>query len=95
MSAETKNKPLIQPLFDEWWRKGGIVVTNDQVRKDIEQGFYCGVLVAMGLIARANTCSRILAEEMVHQMKRECDGKLKTKQIAATKVVASIEGKAL
>jgi len=85
------NKPLIQPLFDEWWRKGSIVAASEQHRKDIEQAFYCGVLVAMGLIARANKCTEQLAKEMVHSMNDECHAKLKPMQLGP-KVTATING---
>ena len=85
------SKPLIQPLFDEWWKKGNIVAASQQHKQDIEQAFYCGTLVAMGLIARANKCSEHLAKEMVISMKDECHAKLKPMQIGP-KVTATIHG---
>ena len=85
------NKPLIEPLFAEWWRKGSIVSASDQHRRDVEQGFYCGMLVCMGLIARANKCSEQLAKEMVHQMNDEIHAKLKPMQLGP-KVTATING---
>ena len=83
--------PLIDPLFQEWWRKGPIVAASEQHKKDVEQGFYCGILVAMGVIARANKCTEQLAKEMVRQMDKECHQKLKPGQLGP-RVTATING---
>ncbi len=81
------NKPIVKPVFDEWWRAGTIVVTNDQQMRDVEQGFYAGIYTALGLVARFNRLPTNDAVAMVNNVMDECRSKLMPKTI---KVVASI-----
>lgn len=71
-------KPIIQPIFNEWWERGNIVVTSNQQREDIKLAFHVGIHVGLGLIARANRMHPVLnAEEFVRQIMAEVDATLK------------------
>lgn len=72
------SKPIIKPIFDEWWERGNIVVTSNQQREDIKLAFHVGIHVGLGLVARANKMQPLLnAEEFVRQVMAEVDATLK------------------
>lgn len=72
------SKPIIAPIFSEWWDKGNIVVTSNQQREDIRLAFHVGIYAALGLVARANRMQPLIdAEEFVRQIMAECDAQLK------------------
>lgn len=75
------SKPIIDPLFTEWWKKSNLVVTSNQQREDVKVAFHCGIHVALGLVARANRMSQDDALSFVKQMMAECDVVLKLAKI--------------
>lgn len=76
------SKPIIDPIFQEWWVKGNMVVTSNQQREDIRVAFHVGVHVALGLVARANKMQPLInAEEFIKQIMAEVDHVLKPNQV--------------
>lgn len=75
------SKPIIDPLFAEWWKKSNLVVTSNQQREDVKVAFHCGIHVALGLVARSNKMSQADAILFVRQMMAECDAILKPTKI--------------
>jgi hypothetical protein len=82
-----KDAKIIEPVYREWWEKGPIVAATGQHVKDIKLGFYAGVYVAMGLIARANKLDEDLAINMARQMVDECRAEIIPAKIKFTPTI--------
>jgi hypothetical protein len=85
------SKPIIDPIYAEWWAKGPIVAASKQHEEDIKLGFYVGWFASMGLTAKLNHMDGIIAKKMAEQMLNECKKVLYNRTITP-KVVAHING---
>ena len=85
------SKPIIDPIYKEWWEKGPIVTASKQHEEDVKLAFYVGWYAAMGLTAKLNMVDSHVAKKMAEQMLKECKSVLYNRTIAP-KVVAHING---
>jgi hypothetical protein len=84
-------KPIIEPIFQEWWRVGRIVATAQQ-KEDIKLAFYVGWYASQGLTAKLMVMDTDKAMKMGKQMQEECR-KVLYDRTAMPKFTASIDGK--
>ena len=84
-------KPILAPLWDEWWKKGRIVATTQQ-KEDIKLAFHVGAFAMMGLMQKMMALDQKTAMAMGKQMQEECKHILYDR---TPKVVASINGETL
>ena len=82
------NKQIIEPLWEEWWKKGRIVATTQQ-KEDIKLAFHVGWFAAMGLMQKMMALDQKQAMAMGKQMQDECKRILYDR---TPKVVAHING---
>ena len=85
----SSNKPIIEPIYKEWWKKGRIVATK-QGEADIRLDFHVGWFAAMGMMAKLNAMDTIVAKRVASQMMAECKKKLY--KTGVPKFKASING---
>ena len=86
-------KPIIEPIFDEWWKAGRIVCTTQQ-KEDIRLAFYVGWYASMGLTAKLMVIDTTQAMKMGKQMQEECR-KVLYDRTAMPKFTASINGETI
>lgn len=81
---------IIEPIYQEWWKKGSIVAASKQHEHDIRLAFYVGWFASMGMTLKIHTqLDGIISQKMSRQMMEECKRVLYDRDI---KVKASIDG---
>lgn len=85
------SKPIIAPIYAEWWQKGPIVAASKQHEADIKLAFHVGWFAAMGLTGKIQMMDTQIAKKMAGQMLKECKQELYNRTIMP-KVVAHING---
>ncbi len=85
------SKPIIEPIYKEWWAKGPIVTTSKQQEEDIRLAFYVGAFAMMGLMQKLMAMDSGLAMRTGKTMQEECRKVLYNRSITP-KVVAHING---
>ena len=83
--------PIIEPIFQEWWKTGRIVATTQQ-KEDIRLAFYVGWYASQGLTSKLMAMDTNTAMKMGKQMQEECR-KVLYDRTAMPKFTASIDGK--
>jgi len=85
------DKPIIKPIYDEWWEKGPIVAASKQHEEDIRLAFYVGWFAAVGMTQKLMVMDTAIAMKMGKQMQEECRKVLYNRTVTP-KVVAHING---